>query len=205
MLKRITAAAAAFFMLMSGAQLAAAQHIVKKGDTLWRIAQEEHMYFSRIKELNPQIKNVNSLYIGQKINVEDTAPADKIVELALAMDPVTKYVYGADRWASGVFYGDCSAWTHYIFSEALGVQLPRVSWEQATYGTRVNSMADMQKGDLMFFGDNGKVSHVGIYMGVYNGNKSWISNLGTGKDVQIFTLNGSWTKSRFLWASHIIE
>lgn len=205
MLKRITAAAAAFIMLMTGAQLAAAQHIVKKGDTLWRIAQEEHMYFSRIKELNPQLKDPNSLYIGQKINVEDTPPADKVVELALAMDPVTKYVYGADRWAAGVFYGDCSSWTHYIFSEALGVQLPRVSWEQATYGTRVNGMSNMQKGDLMFFGDKGKVSHVGIYIGVYNGNKSWISNLGTGKDVQIFTLNGSWTTSRFMWASRIIE
>jgi cell wall-associated NlpC family hydrolase len=205
MLKRITAAAVALIVLTAGGSLAAAQHIVKKGETLWQIAEKENMYFSRIKEINPQLKNPNVLYIGQKINVDDTPPQDKIVELALAMKPVTKYAYGADRWAAGIFYGDCSSWTHYIFSEALGVQLPRVSWEQATYGTKVKSFADMQKGDLMFFGDNGKVSHVGIYLGLYNGQKSWISNLGTGKDVQIFTLNGSWTKSRFLWAGHIIE
>jgi cell wall-associated NlpC family hydrolase len=205
MLKKITAAAAAFCMLTTGAQLAAAQHIVKKGDSLWRIAQDEHMYFSRLLELNPQITNPNKLYIGQKVNIEDTPPADKVVELALALKPVTKYVYGGNDFSKVPYKADCSAWTHYIFSEALGVQLPRVSWEQATTGTRVNGLANLKKGDLMFFGDKGKVSHVGIYMGVYNGQKSWISSLGTGKDVQIFTLNGSWTKSRFMWGGRIIE
>ncbi|UTW69456.1 C40 family peptidase [Anaerobacillus sp. HL2] len=48
-----------------------------------------------------------------------------------------------------------------------GIEIPRVSRDQASVGTYVQSL---QPGDLMFFTNNdlysdGRVGHVGIYMG----------------------------------------
>ena len=195
-MKKIIIAALFFMMLIPG--IASAQHTVRSGETLWNISRQYQMFYSRLIELNPNIQNPNMIYVGQKINIEDGTKADQIVEYALALKPVTKYVYGGNHFDSFPIETDCSGWTHHIYSE-FGVVLPRVSWEQAYTGFPVK-FDEMEKADLMFFGDNGKVSHVGIYMG----DGQWISNLGTGKDVKIFSLNGSWTKSRFMWATRVI-
>jgi hypothetical protein len=57
---------------------------------------------------------------------------------------------------------DCSGLTQLVYQQ-LGVDLPRTSGEQATSGTKVDSLADAKPGDLVFFGD--PVHHVGIYVG----------------------------------------
>lgn len=44
-------------------------HIVKKGDTLTKICLMYDVTMQRIQELNPQIKNINKIYIMQKIRV----------------------------------------------------------------------------------------------------------------------------------------
>ena len=63
---------------------------------------------------------------------------------------------------------DCSGLVQYVYGQ-LGVTLPRTSQEQATVGTPVDSLADAQPGDLVFFpGDDGTTTapgHVGIYVG----------------------------------------
>ena len=74
------------------------------------------------------------------------------------------YVWGAQGPSSF----DCSGLTYYVYKNAAGVTLPRVSSDQSRYGTTV-SKSNLKAGDLIFFDtsgpNNGAVSHVGIYVG----------------------------------------
>ena len=180
---------------------AGAQHIVKPGDSLWKIAQDNHIFYSRLIELNPQITDPNKIHIGQKIYIADVSKADQVIEYALALQPGTHYFYGGNDFTAPI-YTDCSGWTKAIY-EKFGVVLPRASWEQSKAGQPL-TFEQLEKGDLMFFGDNGRVSHVGIFMEEYQGKKRWISNLNTKKNVVILSMTDSWTQSRFLWGSRVL-
>ncbi|MGP4042658.1 NlpC/P60 family protein [Streptomyces sp. 2A115] len=68
------------------------------------------------------------------------------------------YVYGA----SGPSSFDCSGLTSWAYAQA-GVSIPRTSEAQAQYGTRINSVSDLQVGDLVFFFSD--LHHVGLYAG----------------------------------------
>lgn len=64
---------------------------------------------------------------------------------------------------------DCSSYTQYVFKQH-GITLPRDSRQQASVGSRVTARASLQPGDLIFFKyperySDGRVGHVGIYMG----------------------------------------
>ena len=71
----------------------------------------------------------------------------------------SKYVWGA----TGPNTFDCSGFVQYVFNKSVGITLPRVSSDQASYKPRI-SLLSMKKGDLIFFETtgNGRVSHVGI-------------------------------------------
>ena len=77
------------------------------------------------------------------------------------------YVWGGIDLATGV---DCSGFTLRIY-ESFGINLPRLSSEQAKWGSAVGSMAEALPGDLLFFHGyrNGTVTpgvgHVAIYIG----------------------------------------
>lgn len=199
MRRLITAAILCSTLLILPAAVGA-QHIVKPGDSLWQIARNNHMFYSRLIELNPQIADPNKIHIGQKIYIADVNKADQIIEYALALQPGTHYFYGGNDLDAPI-YTDCSGWTKAIY-EKFGVVLPRTSWEQSKTGQPL-TFEQIEKGDLLFFGDNGRVSHVGIYMGEYQGKKRWISNLNAKKNVVILGMTDSWTQSRFLWATRV--
>ncbi|HNP34465.1 MAG TPA: C40 family peptidase [Woeseiaceae bacterium] len=58
---------------------------------------------------------------------------------------------------------DCSGLVHYAYLQA-GKSVPRTTgqlWQQ----TDVVRRADIERGDLIFFAINGKMQHVGIYVG----------------------------------------
>jgi cell wall-associated NlpC family hydrolase len=190
-------AAISFFLLLGSA--ASAQHYVKKGETLWQISKNYNMPYHDILELNPNITNPNLIYPNQYITVRNKGTkADQIVDYAKSLEDVTQYVYGAKDFSKTPYLADCSSWTQHIYRE-FGIVLPRVSWEQARIGENV-TFKELQKGDLMFFGDNGKISHVGIYMG----DNKWISNLGTGQDVVVLSTYGTWSHSAFLYGTRVI-
>ena len=44
-------------------------HTVERGDTLWELARRYGVSLERLVELNPQIKNPNLIYVGQKVRV----------------------------------------------------------------------------------------------------------------------------------------
>ena len=65
---------------------------------------------------------------------------------------------------------DCSGFTQNIF-EASGIQLPRDARQQALYGKEIipdNIWSNIQPGDLLFFGKEDRVKHVGMSLGQYD-------------------------------------
>lgn len=69
---------------------------------------------------------------------------------------------------------DCSGLICTTFG-AFDIKLPRSSFEQAGYGTRINT-EDAQKGDLIFFKTNGRrqINHVGMVVEVSEGEIKFI-------------------------------
>lgn len=76
----------------------------------------------------------------------------------------TPYVWGGSNLRKGV---DCSGFTQEVF-DYFDIQISRVSYMQANDGVTVPK-TQLRCGDLVFFdtsgGNNGEISHVGIYMG----------------------------------------
>ena len=68
------------------------------------------------------------------------------------------YVWGG-KTPSGF---DCSGLVQYVFAQ-VGINLPRVSADQARVGRPVGSLAEARPGDLVAF--NSPVDHIGIYAG----------------------------------------
>ena len=69
------------------------------------------------------------------------------------------YVWGGTDPAKGL---DCSGLVQRVYRD-LGIELPRVSRDQATVGTAVAGLDQAQPGDLLAFGS--PVHHIAIYVG----------------------------------------
>ncbi len=70
-----------------------------------------------------------------------------------------KYVWAEE----GPYCYDCSGLTYYNYG-SMGIEIPRVADAQFRSGTPV-SRDQLQKGDLVFFGNGYRATHVGIYIG----------------------------------------
>lgn len=71
-----------------------------------------------------------------------------------------KYVWGGTSLTNGT---DCSGFTMRIY-EHFGYKIPRVSRSQAAF-TKTVKASDVKVGDLFFYGNNGYISHVAMYIG----------------------------------------
>jgi len=110
-----------------------------------------------------------------------------------------RYVWGA----TGPKKFDCSGFTQKVF-KIVGINLPRVSREQAKVGKYVSFNA-LKKGDIVFFDTNhrktGRVTHVGIYLE----DGKFIHASSGGKKVMITSFKRrAFYKNRFLWGRRII-
>nr|WP_297278724.1 SH3 domain-containing C40 family peptidase [uncultured Butyricicoccus sp.] len=108
----------------------------------------------------------------------------------------TPYVYGGST-PSGF---DCSGFTTYVFRNALGISLPRTSSEQSQTYTRIDSITDLNPGDLVFFGNGSRVNHVGIYVG----QGEFIHSPHTGSYVKFDTLNSGNYNKNFMWGGRVL-
>ena len=90
-----------------------------------------------------------------------TASSQKVVDTAKSLLGV-RYSWGGTT-TSGF---DCSGFTQYVYKNSLGINIPRVSRDQANAGSAV-SMNNAKAGDLLYFDTmgGGRTSHVGIYLG----------------------------------------
>ena len=68
----------------------AATYTVVKGDSLWKIAVKYKIGLSEIKQANPEIKNYDLIYPGQKINIPSTSQLtqDKEKEVARLVNEI---------------------------------------------------------------------------------------------------------------------
>ncbi|MCM8788946.1 MAG: LysM peptidoglycan-binding domain-containing protein [Candidatus Omnitrophica bacterium] len=153
---------------------------VKLGDTIESIALKFGISVSALKETNlisdnkikigqtlviPQIANVNDvakedtpISENEKENSEPKLLASRIIENALNFINTPYRLGGSSK--NGI---DCSGLTKKAY-EAAGISLPRTSSQQAKTGEIVPISA-IKPGDLLFFGNKGRINHVGIYIG----------------------------------------
>lgn len=199
-------------------------HLVQKNDTLWRIAEAHHTTVDELKKTNNLHSNI--IYIGQKIKLPPTQIAKELEPKKdnkkpniIQKPPSTtqlvdniiaeakkyigaKYKFGATlQEAPNLF--DCSSFTQWVFLNN-GIELPRVSRDQAAIG---QTISQLKRGDLLFFTtpdlySDGRVGHVGIYMG--DGNMIHAS---TSKGVIItenVLQNPYWSKN-YLFSKRVIQ
>ncbi|TLS51167.1 NlpC/P60 family protein [Paenibacillus antri] len=111
-----------------------------------------------------------------------------------------KYKFGAEPWNSRYKYSDCSSFVQLVFNKRHGYHLPRTSRSQAKKGKYV-SKSNLKKGDLVFFdtNDDGKINHVGIYIG--NGDfihSSPVNRVGKSD------LSSGWWKKHYVTARRVL-
>jgi cell wall-associated NlpC family hydrolase len=94
---------------------------------------------------------------------------------------------------------DCSGLVGYVFRNALGIELPRVSRQMAQSGELVTDKAKLAAGDLVFFGRKGRVDHVGIYVG----EGRFVHAPRTGRDVTVSSLDDGYWSAKFLQARRV--
>jgi cell wall-associated NlpC family hydrolase len=91
--------------------------------------------------------------------VADAAVGGAIADVAMGMVG-TRYRYGGTDPDEGF---DCSGLVYYAYGQA-GYEVPRTSQEMFRTARKI-AIAEADPGDLMFFQDQTKLSHVGIYLG----------------------------------------
>lgn len=103
--------------------------------------------------------------IDAPVNRGTSREVAAILELAHSLKG-KPYVYGS----RGPNSFDCSGFVSYVYQNAAGIELPRVSRDQAKKGKTV-AMENLIPGDIVSFDTNGGrngVNHVGIYIGEGN-------------------------------------
>lgn len=102
---------------------------------------------------------------------------------------------------------DCSGFTSFIYRKA-NVSITRTSRSQFQQGTPIARIADLKKGDLVFFGGRGNarsVGHVGIVTDVDpSGNKFSFVHASV-KGVKVSNSSENYYSRRYIGARRIVE
>jgi cell wall-associated NlpC family hydrolase len=131
-------------------------------------------------------------------NAAETAEAGRVQSLLQRALALLGTPY---RWGGTSPDGfDCSGLVGYVFRTALGIDLPRVSRDQARTGQLVADRGALAAGDLVFFGRRGRVDHVGIYVG----EGQFVHAPSRGKDVMVSRLDGGYWGGRFMSGRRIV-
>jgi len=97
---------------------------------------------------------------------------------------------------------DCSGLIYATF-QTVGLQIPRISWQQSEIGSEVD-VADIRPGDLLFFvpdkGKEGFVSHAGIVTEVRGKNDIQFIHASSSRGVREDNLFTAYFKGRFVKA-----
>lgn len=174
-------------------------------ETKYGIAKEYGISVAELEKQNPKIKN--GLIVGYQLNIRSKKPLenkssfvvkDVIINPNVDTNYSVKAFHGTDfldqlvstasenigtRYRTGGTSKegfDCSGLMCSTFG-AFDIDLPRTSFEQSQYGTKINN-EDAQKGDLIFFKTNGRrqVNHVGMVVEVIDGDIKFIHASSTG-------------------------
>lgn len=141
-----------------------------KGDFLSLLPVKDISKVERVTIKENKVVNEAKVYESQKkkeISKQAASTSnstgslgDQIVNFAMQYLG-TPYVYGGNSLGSGV---DCSGFVYQVMKHH-GINLSRSSSAQYSNNGYHISVDELQKGDLVFYGYSGRVSHVGIYIG----------------------------------------
>lgn len=112
----------------------------------------------------------------------------------------TPYRYGGTT-RMGI---DCSAFVLSVFGAALGMNLPRVAAAQSLEGDKI-VREDLQKGDLVFFSQGRRISHVGIVYNVEENGEIKFIHAATSRGVMISSLDDRYWAPKYRFAKRIID
>ena len=119
-------------------------------------------------------------------------PGDKAAAVALQQVGVP-YRYGGNS-PRGF---DCSGLVQYAYGQA-GVSVPRTTGQLWSSAETVDG-GDMRAGDLLFFSVEGKMSHVGVYVG----NRRFVHAPQSGRTVSVASLDSPFYRSALLRAGRV--
>jgi cell wall-associated NlpC family hydrolase len=113
---------------------------------------------------------------------EDSSDNAGAVAVSWALSQIgTPYVWGGETPGVGF---DCSGLAQAAYAVA-GVALPRVAQDQYDGTPKLTSGAALEPGDLVFFGAGpGSIDHVGLFVGVVDGQDVMVDAPHTGADVR---------------------
>ncbi len=188
------------------------KYTVKRGDSLYKIADKNNCTIAKIRKANA-IKKGDVLNLGRVIKVPinrssssnkkrslskkllaSLSTSDKCRKLtSVAKTKLGKrYIWGASGRKNTY---DCSSFTKYVYRKN-GINIPRTSINQSKFGKYVKRR-NLKKGDLIFFDTSkkrkGYVNHVGIYIG----NNKFIHASSAKKKVIITSLNKKFYSQRY--------
>ena len=111
------------------------------------------------------------------------------------------------RGSSGPNVFDCSGFTRFVYGQE-NVSILRSSRSQFTQGTPIARIADLKKGDLVFFGGRGNsrsVGHVGIVTEVDPDGQNFSFVHASNSGVKISGSNEAYYSRRYIGARRIVE
>lgn len=121
-----------------------------------------------------------------------TSPGERAASVALDQVGVL-YRYGGNS-PRGF---DCSGLVQYSYRSA-GLAVPRTTGQLWSAARRVDER-DMREGDLLFFRIEGKMSHVGIYLG----NQRFVHAPQSGRSVSVASLESPFYRAAFIGAGRV--
>jgi cell wall-associated NlpC family hydrolase len=129
-------------------------------------------------------------------------PADPVAANAVLMRAIslvgTPYRYGGTTPEGGF---DCSGLVNYVYRDMLDLRLPRTSRDLAAFqGPRI-APERLTTADLVFFGSNGHVSHVGIYVG----EGRFVHAPSSGGTVRLDRLDGPYWRDHYSGAKRVLH
>lgn len=116
------------------------------------------------------------------------------------LDTAAKYLGVPYLWGGTTPSGfDCSGFVQYVYREC-GYNITRTTYTQWDNDGTYVSRANLQPGDLVYFGSSDSPSHVGLYVG----NGTMIHAPSTGKTIQYTSIDSDYYRSRFIGGKRIL-
>jgi cell wall-associated NlpC family hydrolase len=168
-------------------------------------SQQEHGFVSPYQSLSFEL-DAEAAAKAEESSIEQQLLDDQPYELPTLESLLvrgfsligTPYRFGGSSTATGF---DCSGFIGYLFREEAGIKLPRSTREMINIPAPKVARHDLQPGDLIFFGDRGRVNHAGIYIG----DNEFIHSASRRSGVRVDKLSSRYWNSRYLMAKRVIE